>query len=508
MTTERARSELIFTDIVLLTLAYFFMAWIKSGPTYLSDSYLIGFAFTVIIWVISSFYLKKYHPHKKEKVLFLLRIIAYPNLITLAILSFIIYAFGTTFFSRMMVFGTLGIATILELIVFGLYTYAIRSQVVENAAAFLEQPPVELDKRRLAEAVEHTSFLNTKILLKEAIIEECGEKVAEYLALYAKLESPDTLMLSTATRFNILKQPKNRYDTIINLKRVNDIRFLNKFFESVNHTIANNGIFFGCAETKDQRKKRILKKFPPVLNWLAYMGDYTIKRLFPKFKPTKRIYFFLTRGNNRVLSKAEILGRLYSCGFEILDDRFANGLFVFAARRIKEPAFDMHPTYGPFVKLRRIGKNGKLTNFYKLRTMHPYAEYLQDYMHSKNALADGGKIRDDFRITTLGKIFRKLWLDELPMLINMFKGDLKLIGVRPLSEHYYGLYSKELQQLRIKTKPGLIPPFYADLPKTLDEIQASELKYLNAYFNHPWRTDWKYFWMAFRNIVFNQARSA
>lgn len=507
MAVSRARPGLIFTDLVLLTIAYFFMAWIKSGPTYLSDRYLIGFTVTVFIWVICSFYLKKYHPHKKERVLFFFRIIVYPNLLTVAFLSFIIYAFGTTFFSRLMVFGTLGVATGLELIIFGLYTYAIRSQVIEDAISFLEQPPTRQEIKQMAESVEHSTLLDSRFHLREAIINECDDQVADYLEKYADIESASTLMLSTTTRFNVLKQPDGKYDTIINLKRVNDIQFLNKFFESVNYKLPQNGKFFGVAETKNQRKKRILAKFPPVLNWIAYFFDFILKRLFPKFKPTKSIYFLLTRGNNRVLTKAEILGRLYSCGFKVIDDRSVNGLFIFYAKRLKEPVFDMHPTYGPFVKLRRIGKNGEKMNVFKLRTMHPFAEYLQDYMFEKNNLAEGGKINDDFRVSTMGKFFRTFWLDELPMIMNWVNGDLKLVGVRPLSEHYFNLYDKEIQELRIKTKPGLIPPFYADLPKSLEEIQQSEKKYLEAYFIHPLRTDWQYFWKAIWNIVFRRARS-
>ncbi len=145
---------------------------------------------------------------------------------------------------------------------------------------------------------------------------------------------------------------------------------------------------------------------------------------------------------------------------------------------------------------------------YKLRTMHPYAEYLQEYVYDMSDLQEGGKFKDDFRITTIGKIFRKFWLDELPMFINFFRGELKLVGVRPLSKHYFSLYNKDLQEKRIKTKPGLIPPFYVDMPKTLDEIQASEMKYLLAYAKHPFRTDWKYFWIAVWNIVFRKARSS
>ncbi|MBI9054693.1 MAG: sugar transferase [Bacteroidales bacterium] len=168
----------------------------------------------------------------------------------------------------------------------------------------------------------------------------------------------------------------------------------------------------------------------------------------------------------------------------------------------------MEPTYGPLVKLNRVGKNGKIIHVYKLRTMHPYAEYLQEYIYDKSALQEGGKFKDDFRITTLGKFFRKFWIDELPMLINFIRGEMKIIGVRPLSKHYFSLYSTELQEKRTKSKPGLIPPFYVDMPKTLDEIQASEMKYLIAQEKHPFLTDWKYFWKAVWNILFRRARSA
>jgi hypothetical protein len=79
--------------------------------------------------------------------------------------------------------------------------------------------------------------------------------------------------------------------------------------------------------------------------------------------------------------------------------------------------------------------------------------------------------------------------------------------VRPLSLHYFNLYSKELQKRRIKYKPGLIPPFYADKPETLEEIMSSEIKYLDAYDKHPFFTDFKYFFRAIFNIIFKKYRS-
>lgn len=167
----------------------------------------------------------------------------------------------------------------------------------------------------------------------------------------------------------------------------------------------------------------------------------------------------------------------------------------------KEPQHTFNPRDTKFLTA------GEFTiNLQKM--VHPFAEYLQDYVYKQNELQEGGKFKDDFRVTTLGKIFRKLWLDELPMIMNLLKGEIKLVGVRPLSRHYYSLYTDELQQKRIQYKPGLIPPFYADMPETLEEIMASEMKYLEAYEKSPFKTDWKYFWKVFNSIVFKRARSA
>jgi len=238
-----------------------------------------------------------------------------------------------------------------------------------------------------------------------------------------------------------------------------------------------------------------------------YFLDFPVKRVLPKFGMTKGLYFLITRGENVVLTRAETLGRLISSGFNIIHEDYVDNLCYISCRKNGFPTNGQNPNYGLFVRLKRIGKNGKIINVIKLRTMYPYAEYLQEYVYSNNNLSKGGKFNNDFRISTHGKIMRKLWIDELPMIINVFAGNLKIVGVRPLSRQYYNLYSKELQKKRLRSKPGLIPPFYADLPKTIEDIQESERRYLDAYEKHPFLTDWKYFWLAWYNIIFRKARS-
>jgi lipopolysaccharide/colanic/teichoic acid biosynthesis glycosyltransferase len=458
------------------------------------------------IWIVVSLSFGKYSTEGREFQPQVKKIIV-SNLIALAIATWLMFLLYFYRFSRVIVFGTIGFATVLEFIVFGSWYLIKQSKVLpEEKIKVKKSKPVEEFQYKVD--TEKTISEARRKAVKQAILEELGENVYRYFNTNLNLSLESTLIVSTTTKFNIDNQPSNFFHTIANLKRVNDIRWINKFFESVNAKLPKGGIFVCLVETKNLRKARILKKFPPAINYIFYTIDYIIKRVFPKFTLTKGIYFFLTRGQNRVITRAEVLGRLYSCGFEVLDEQFIENHLYVISRKVKQPAYDLEATYGPLVKLRRIGKGGKEIKVYKMRTMHPYAEYLQEYVYQKHKLDEGGKFKDDFRVSTLGHIMRRLWIDELPMLINWFKGDLKLVGVRPLSKQYFSLYTKELQEKRIKTRPGLIPPFYVDKPSTLDEIMASEHKYLDAYLKHPFWTDFKYFFMAVYNIVFKRYRSS
>ena len=198
-------------------------------------------------------------------------------------------------------------------------------------------------------------------------------------------------------------------------------------------------------------------------------------------------------GEYAPMHRVELMGRLAYCGFEIVE---ADDVVV-RVKKVREvtDVERIERRYGWIVKLRRVGKDGRRFNIYKLRTMYPYAEYLQKWMYEQYNLDEKGKIANDFRITRVGRWLRRLWIDELPNVWNLVRGEMKVVGVRPLSEHYYSLYREEVQRARVKYKPGLLPPFYADRPSTLEEIQESEMKYLEACDRDGVRrTDWRYFW--------------
>ena len=500
-------------DILALFTVFFIMIWIKPATKriYLPN-YIIPFLVFVCIWVVISLITQKYSAPERTGLLRSFLHIIITNLIITGIATLLMFIFRSDFYSRLVFGGIIIITSIIELIFAFCDYYLCNAKIGSDTSKVFEayQRIVgrQIDIPLYEPFPPELTLEPVPENIKDAIVEESNLMVFNFLSENIDLNIPNYSLLATTTRFNVDKLPEKIYKKIVNLKRINDIRFINKFFELINRKLPNGGIFIGCVETKDQRKKRIFRKYPPVLNSIYYFFDFIVKRVFPKFNLTKRLYFFLTRGENRVVSKAETFGRLYSCGFEITNEKNIHNWLYFVAKKIRKPYHDTEPTYGPLVKLRRIGKNGKIINVYKLRTMHPYAEYLQKYIYELSDLQDGGKFKDDFRITTAGKLFRKFWIDELPMLINYFRKEMKLVGVRPLSEHYFSLYNKELQEKRIKTKPGLIPPFYVDMPKTLDEIQASELKYLEAFEKHPFLTDCKYFRKAIWNILFKKARSA
>ena len=501
------KSVIIFIlDLLALIFAFMLMVAYKPGSrNYLSATYLLGFSFLMVIWITSSLFFKKFEISKELPWFSILKKIVFSNFFSLALISLILVTLQQSGYSRLILFGTIAITTVAELIFSNFHYFLIHTR---GDATDITNPPLKsADYRKAQKSIDYKEVHVDPEAIRDSINEEVGNDAFNFIKKFVDISDPHTLVLSTTTRFNVQLQPDKYYHKIVNLKRINDIQYINKFLESVNRKLPVNGIFIGTAETKALRKIRILRKYWPVLNWIMYFLDFIIKRVFPKFTITKGIYFFLTRGENRVLTRAEVLGRIYSCGFEVEEEKFIGRLYYFVAKKIKKPAYNMNPTYGPFIKLERVGKGGKLIKVYKFRTMHPYAEYLQDYIYKKHKLREGGKFKDDFRVSTLGKIFRTFWLDEIPMLANVLKGDLKIVGVRPISQQYFNLYNEELRKIRIKHKPGLVPPFYVDMPKTLEEIQDSEMRYLKAYEKHPVRTDIKYFFLAFKNIIFNKVRS-
>lgn len=344
---------------------------------------------------------------------------------------------------------------------------------------------------------------------KELILSNLGEEHFEFFQKFTDITTYDSLVVPKEKDLFNYNRDYVKINNIVLLDKINNFRQINKKFEEANERLPFGGIFMGNFETFNSRVKNTIFCNVPILKHFCSVASFFIHRVCPKLPYVKKAYFFFTKGKNRQLSKAEALGRLVSCGFDILDYKVIDGVHYFASIKIKEPSYDMNPSYGPLFKMKRVGKNGKIIGVYKLRTMHPYSEYLQDYILKLNGYAETGKPANDFRLVPWGKFLRRNWLDEIPQLINLFKGELKLVGARPVSQGYFKEIPEDIQKMRLVQKPGCIPPYVAlNRKASVNSVLDSEREYLVEKLKNPYTTDTKYLIKAVFNILFKGKRSA
>lgn len=208
-----------------------------------------------------------------------------------------------------------------------------------------------------------------------------------------------------------------------------------------------------------------------------------------------------------MLSKAEAWGRLSFYGMRVIAESEGDGEVYLVAQRVALPVQNKIPSYYPIVALEKVGLDGKIIRMHKIRTMHPFSEFLQKRIFEDHGLLSTGKFANDFRVAEIGKFLRKYWLDELPQIFDWLRGDVKLVGIRATSPHFLSLYPKEFYDLYIQIKPGLIPPIFSESTNSFKQIVEIEFTYLKSYWEHPIRTDIRYFIRTLIDIVFKGVRS-
>ncbi|MBW6516413.1 MAG: sugar transferase [Candidatus Cloacimonetes bacterium] len=517
---------LCLLDIFIVGFAFFLVAWHRAGTRIIIRNYsrpLIGFT---IIWIVVSILGCKYDFKPPKKLINVIICVMRDNIMALAIVFVAMYFFQLFFYSRLIVFGTIILTTILELIIFTLVYYTFRfykDTDIDERGVFITQS----DKLRtgtfytnngsnLAEVLPYVPPFGEDVVADTVMLKlwrnylnKCSELfnfINDTVSL-TSFSDRASMVLKSSTIFNIEHFDPGSQQLFINLHPVNDFRRVNRYFIKVNENLAEGGVFICCGETIGQRYNRFKRSFGKLFGNIFYFFDFIYRRILPKIPLTQGLYFALSQGKNRSLPETEILGRLYFCGFKLLGYKDIDGMMYFIVKKIKEPSQDINPSYGPIIKLRRVGLNGKIFFCYKLRTMHPYSEYLQEYIHTLHSVSNSGKFANDFRITDWGRFFRRYWIDELPQFINLFRGDLRIIGTRALSVHFFEQYPNDIKEMRLKIKPGLIPVYTADKVTNLPDLLVSERKYLERHMKKPFTTDCVYLCKALFNILTRRVKS-
>lgn len=357
-------------------------------------------------------------------------------------------------------------------------------------------------------SIYEDTFVNSSNL-EELLLDESDSEVLSFIKQYIDIcNDCKKVLFSSESGTYTDDVDFNNLNTIIGFKNINTIKDINGLLKAVNNLLPIDGIFVGRIESYTDRKNRFINTFGHSGGQVLWYVDFILNRIIPRTPLLDKIYDFLTRGKFHAISIPEMLGRLIYCGFEIIDYKTIRGFTYFVVKKTGRPCGIPNPSYYPVIRLQRVGKDGKLFGVYKFRTMHPYSEYIQHLILKYNGYDHSGKLAHDWRITRWGKLIRKLWLDELPQLLNVIKGEMKLVGIRPVSWVRFEEMPQEWQKERIKYKPGLVAPYVAlCMPDEKGNIEAEKI-YINDYLKKPFITDLKYFLKALYNIFTNRIQAS
>ena len=157
------------------------------------------------------------------------------------------------------------------------------------------------------------------------------------------------------------------------------------------------------------------------------------------------------------------------------------------------------PGASPIYVQERCGKNGKTFKFYKLRTMVKNADKIHPPESDNEMQGPAFKMKNDPRITRVGKFLRRSSIDEFPQLWNVIKGDMSLVGPRPPLPKEVARYTDE-QIKRLSIKPG-ITCYWQIQPKrnrlTFDQWVELDLKYISE---RSFKTDLKILFKTFGSV--------
>lgn len=159
------------------------------------------------------------------------------------------------------------------------------------------------------------------------------------------------------------------------------------------------------------------------------------------------------------------------------------------------------PGASPIFVQKRVGRDGKEFNFYKFRSMVPDAESkLETVLSLNESNGPAFKIKDDPRITHVGKLLRRTSLDELPQLYNILKGDMSIVGPRPPLPREVARYdSYDMQRLYVT--PGLTCYWQVHPNRyqmSFEEWVRLDIQYIN---DSCFRKDWQIILQTFGAVL-------
>ncbi|MEA3497124.1 MAG: hypothetical protein U9R42_13940, partial [Bacteroidota bacterium] len=349
---------LLLTGTIILMVRY----WLPVSP---SENYLIVYAVIYFIWLVSAFYTHQFNISVKENYFKAI----YPHIKSMiffvSLMLFNLFIFRLNLDNQIVIIESLlffvGNYFILVTLVFIIKHPQKTDEISIKYFSVneIKSNEILIDSEEQFQDVKH-KIISTKLdkisfkeKLKNVYLRK-NTKIFEFINKLLEIDSIQmgkTEVINSANPYNIEVIPDEYLELFINLREINDIRKINEYFIKVNEKLQLNGIYIGLFEPNEGRYSRYLKKYPYFIAVFINIFDFIWKRVFPKLPFLQKIYFLFTNGKNRALSKAEGLGRLYYCGFEVIGIKQLDNFVYYIAKKVREPKSDKSPSYGPLFKM-------------------------------------------------------------------------------------------------------------------------------------------------------------
>ena len=251
----------LFIDILMLLLSFYVVLdWLPLTTHTPHDKYAFPFLCYFLTWLLCSYILQRYNPLRRQNYFSAILKLFYTTLFVFVLYWALIYFFYKPYSGFVLLTISTGVFVVnyILLSLYFAYRFAVEYNDIDikpykKRTNAVVKPAVRLDEE---------SYKN----LTSTIVALSGKSVFNFLNQHLDLLSGNIFVYLNSDPENLEMMPNFQYSTIIQLERLNFITNINKRLYIINEKLPDNGVFVCCFESKSSRKKRILHKYPIVIN--------------------------------------------------------------------------------------------------------------------------------------------------------------------------------------------------------------------------------------------------
>ena len=228
----------IFLDILFVSASVTIIILVKPSFNFngFNNQYLYVYAVFMGLWILASLSSNKFKTTSNMSIKKIFSSILVCNFFILGMVTILIFIFQITSISRFLIFGTITITTLLEIIT-GTFYYSVHNSpfMIEWMGGDVLNGNSELNndyRNNKSQSLTSSYLLQDVKYLQNGITQETSLTVSNWISDNIDLFSTFTIILSTTTRFNVECLASDHFNVLVNLKRINDIQRINKFFET------------------------------------------------------------------------------------------------------------------------------------------------------------------------------------------------------------------------------------------------------------------------------------